>query len=61
LVRYIAYSTAQPFQPMNINFGLLPELPHRIRGKGERRRQMVQRALTAVEQWRTELGAFLGG
>jgi methylenetetrahydrofolate--tRNA-(uracil-5-)-methyltransferase len=61
LVRYIAHSTAQPFQPMNINFGLLPELPHRIRGKGERRRQMVQRALTAAEQWRAALGAFLGG
>jgi methylenetetrahydrofolate--tRNA-(uracil-5-)-methyltransferase len=59
LVQYIASSTAQPFQPMNINFGLLPELPHRIRGKGERRRQMVQRALTAADQWRAELGAFL--
>ena len=59
LVQYIASSTAQPFQPMNINFGLLPELPHRIRGKGERRRQMVQRALTAADQWRAELSAFL--
>jgi methylenetetrahydrofolate--tRNA-(uracil-5-)-methyltransferase len=61
LVRYIAYATAQPFQPMNINFGLLPDLPHRVRGKGERRRQMVQRALTAAEQWRAELGTWLGG
>ena len=59
LVQYIAYSTAQPFQPMNINFGLLPELPHRVRGKGERRRQMVRRALTAADQWRAALGAFL--
>jgi len=61
LVRYIAFATAEPFQPMNINFGLLPDLPHRVRGKGERRRQMVQRALTAAAQWRAELGAFLGG
>jgi methylenetetrahydrofolate--tRNA-(uracil-5-)-methyltransferase len=61
LVRYIAHATAQPFQPMNINFGLLPEPPQRIRGKGERRRQMVQRALTAADQWRAELRAFLGG
>jgi methylenetetrahydrofolate--tRNA-(uracil-5-)-methyltransferase len=60
LVRYIAYATAQPFQPMNINFGLLPDLPHRVRGKSERRRQMVQRALTAAAQWRAELGAWLG-
>jgi methylenetetrahydrofolate--tRNA-(uracil-5-)-methyltransferase len=61
LVRYIAYATAQPFQPMNINFGLLPELPHRVRGKGERRRQMVRRALSAADQWRGEVGAFPGG
>jgi methylenetetrahydrofolate--tRNA-(uracil-5-)-methyltransferase len=61
LVRYIAYATGQPFQPMNINFGLLPELPQRIRGKGERRRQMVQRALTAADQWRAEVGTFLEG
>ena len=61
LVRYIAFATAQPFQPMNINFGLLPDLPQRVRGKGERRRQMVQRALTAADQWRAESGAFLGG
>jgi methylenetetrahydrofolate--tRNA-(uracil-5-)-methyltransferase len=60
LVRYIAFATAEPFQPMNINFGLLPDLPHRVRGKGERRRQMVQRALTAADQWRADLGAFLG-
>jgi methylenetetrahydrofolate--tRNA-(uracil-5-)-methyltransferase len=61
LVRYIAHATAQPFQPMNINFGLLPELVQRIRGKGERRRQMVQRALTAADQWRAELGTFVEG
>jgi folate-dependent tRNA-U54 methylase TrmFO/GidA len=46
---------------MNINFGLLPELPHRVRGKAERRRQMVQRALTAADRWRAEVGTFLGG
>jgi methylenetetrahydrofolate--tRNA-(uracil-5-)-methyltransferase len=61
LVRYIAFARAQPFQPMNINFGLLPDLPHRVRGKGERRRQMVQRALTAADRWRAALGAFLEG
>jgi methylenetetrahydrofolate--tRNA-(uracil-5-)-methyltransferase len=61
LVRYIAHATAQPFQPMNINFGLLPELLQRIRGKGARRRQMVQRALTAADQWRAELGTFVEG
>jgi len=56
LVRYIAHSAAQSFQPMNINFGLLPDLPHRVRGKGERRQQMVQRALAAADRWRAEQG-----
>jgi len=60
LVRYIAHATAQPFQPMNINFGLLPELPLRVRGKGERRRQLVQRALSAAERWRVEVGIASG-
>jgi methylenetetrahydrofolate--tRNA-(uracil-5-)-methyltransferase len=55
LVQYLAYATAQPFQPMNINFGLLPELPHRVRGKSERRRQLVQRALAAADRWRAEV------
>jgi methylenetetrahydrofolate--tRNA-(uracil-5-)-methyltransferase len=58
LVRYIASATAQPFQPMNINFGLLPDLPHRVRGKSERRRQLVQRALAAAERWRAESAAL---
>jgi methylenetetrahydrofolate--tRNA-(uracil-5-)-methyltransferase len=61
LVRYIACSTAVPFQPMNINFGLLPELPHRVRGKSDRRRQLVQQALNAADQWRAESEVCLGG
>jgi methylenetetrahydrofolate--tRNA-(uracil-5-)-methyltransferase len=56
LVRYIAYATAQPFQPMNINFGLLPDLPSRVRGKRERRRQLVQRALAAADRWWADVG-----
>jgi methylenetetrahydrofolate--tRNA-(uracil-5-)-methyltransferase len=56
LVRYIAHASGQSFQPMNINFGLLPDLPHRVRGKGERRRQLVQRALASADRWRAEQG-----
>lgn len=56
LLRYIAHSATQSFQPMNINFGLLPDLPQRVRGKGERRQQMVQRALAAADRWRVEQG-----
>lgn len=60
LVRYIACTTTEPFQPMNINFGLLPELPSRVRSKRERRQRMVQRAIASADQWRASLGTCLG-
>jgi methylenetetrahydrofolate--tRNA-(uracil-5-)-methyltransferase len=51
LVRYIAEANPETFQPMNINFGLLPALARRVRVKKERRAAMVARALAALEQW----------
>jgi methylenetetrahydrofolate--tRNA-(uracil-5-)-methyltransferase len=38
------------FQPMNINYGLFPPLPGRVKKK-ERRGIMAQRALDSLEQW----------
>ena len=38
------------FQPMNVNFGLFPELPASVRGR-DRKRHMAQRALTDLEAW----------
>ena len=40
------------FQPMNINFGLLPPMPERIRGKRERYTALAMRALGCLEQLR---------
>lgn len=40
------------FQPMNINFGLLPPMPERIRGKRERYTALAQRALDCLETLR---------
>ena len=40
------------FQPMNINFGLLPPMPERIRGKRERYTALAQRALERLEALR---------
>ena len=40
------------FQPMNINFGLLPPMPERIRGKRERYMALAQRALERLETLR---------
>jgi methylenetetrahydrofolate--tRNA-(uracil-5-)-methyltransferase len=51
LVDYITHSSAAPFQPMNINFGLLPPLSGKNRGKG-RRLLLARRALKDMEEWK---------
>jgi methylenetetrahydrofolate--tRNA-(uracil-5-)-methyltransferase len=39
------------FQPMNVNFSLIAELPHRIRNKKDRNIELSQRALTEIENF----------
>ncbi len=56
LVRYIAEANADTFQPMNINFGLLPPLERSVRPKKARREAMVARALRELEQWQQQVG-----
>ena len=51
LGRYIAKSDAQNYQPTNIAFGLLPELPARIKDKARKRLAMANRALESLEQF----------
>ncbi|MGH1705904.1 FADH(2)-oxidizing methylenetetrahydrofolate--tRNA-(uracil(54)-C(5))-methyltransferase TrmFO [Enterococcus gallinarum] len=46
---YITHAEGKHFQPMNANFGLLPELPERIKDKKSRYEAMANRALTALE------------
>ncbi|HKY18238.1 MAG TPA: hypothetical protein VJL82_04840, partial [Rhizomicrobium sp.] len=43
---------ARTFQPMNVNFGLFPELPKsaKIRGK-DRKQAMSMRALQDLSRW----------
>jgi methylenetetrahydrofolate--tRNA-(uracil-5-)-methyltransferase len=56
LGRYIARSDPQHYQPTNIAFGLLPELPLRIRDKAKRRLAMAHRALESLDRFRLRLG-----
>ena len=51
LARYITSADPEHFQPMNANFGLLPPLPERVRGKEARRKAQVERALEAISKW----------
>jgi len=51
LVRYITQSQALPFQPMNINFGLLPPVSGKNKRRG-RRLLLADRALKEMEAWK---------
>lgn len=50
LVHYVTRCQATPFQPMNMNFGLLPPLDERRKGR-EKRRALSKRALEDLEGW----------
>lgn len=50
LVAYITDSTRRDFQPMNANYGLMPDLKSRARGR-EKKIEMGTRALAAFEKW----------
>ena len=49
LANYISNPTIENFQPMNINFGLIPPLTVRIRKKREKNAQIAARALKALD------------
>ena len=51
LARYISDETVVNFQPMNINFGLMPGLGERIRDKRLKNRKISERALTALGEF----------
>ena len=55
LGRYIARSDPEHYQPTNIAFGLLPELPGRVRDKARRRMALAQRALASLDTFRARL------
>jgi methylenetetrahydrofolate--tRNA-(uracil-5-)-methyltransferase len=55
LLRHITNTEAKTFQPMNVNYGLFPELPSRVKKK-ERREKLAERALAELEQWMKTLG-----
>jgi methylenetetrahydrofolate--tRNA-(uracil-5-)-methyltransferase len=56
LGRYIARSDPEHYQPTNIAFGLLPELPERVRDKAKKRLALAERALQSLERHRAAHG-----
>ena len=51
LMHHVGASPTHNFQPMNINFGLLPSPEKKIRSKKERNAFYAQRALADLEAW----------
>ena len=55
LGRYIAGSDPEHYQPANIAFGLLPELPQRVRDKAKKRLAMAHRALESLARFQARI------
>ncbi len=51
LVRYVTENKKGKYQPMNINFGLLPGVGSKIRDKKLRNQTIVRRGLEAQSEW----------
>lgn len=48
LALYISDESVVQFQPMNINFGLIPQLGYRVKGKRNKNAEISKRALEAL-------------
>ena len=51
MARYITEADSKNFQPMNINFGLFPDLGERVKSKQERAERHADRALAAIHNF----------
>ena len=55
LYRYLREADPKHFQPMNANFGLLDDLPEKIRDKKLKRERFARRALAEMSDWSASL------
>ncbi|MEK3886987.1 FADH(2)-oxidizing methylenetetrahydrofolate--tRNA-(uracil(54)-C(5))-methyltransferase TrmFO [Bacillus sp. FSL K6-3431] len=51
MAHYITATGSKNFQPMNVNFGLLPDLPEKIKDKKSRNEQYGERALRTIQNF----------
>ena len=57
LLRYVHEAEPTHFQPMNANFGLLPDLSERVRDKQRKRELFAMRALDAMKGFAEQVAA----
>ena len=55
LALYISDGSVVQFQPMNINFGLIPQLGYRVKGKRNKNAELSQRSLTIIDTMREKV------
>ncbi len=49
LAMYVSREGIADFQPMNVNFGIMPPLDHRVKGKREKNAALSRRALDVID------------
>ena len=52
---YVSNGSVGDFQPMNINFGIIPPLDHRVKGKRNKNTELSQRSLEILEGIKQEV------
>jgi len=52
---YVSNQSIVAFQPMNINFGIIPPLDHRVKGKRNKNAELSQRSLAVIDGLKEEV------
>lgn len=55
LALYVSNRSVTDFQPMNINFGIIPPLGYRVKGKRNKNAELSKRSLAWIDEARAEL------
>jgi methylenetetrahydrofolate--tRNA-(uracil-5-)-methyltransferase len=52
---YISNESVTSFQPMNINFGIIPALGRKVKGKRNKNAEISARSLAVIDTMREEV------
>ncbi len=55
LAQYVSNESVTDFQPMNINFGIMPPLDHKVKGKRNKNAELSRRSLDIVDALKERL------
>ena len=52
---YVSNASVTSFQPMNVNFGIIPPLDHRVKGKRNKNAELSARSLAIIDRLKEEV------